>query len=610
MADLVDVKRKIAELETKGAVNDAINTLEEAIKQFPKEGSLYNKLGDLYVKVNRQKNALRTYEKGARVFKEETYFPNAIALCKKILRFDKNRTEIYGLLGELHRELDQKGEAANYLLEYADRKRKAGDLDTALKTYDTIRELVPNNARILKTISAIYEQVGKKDRGSELLEEAKEIETKHEKFKESILEEKEKIERDAQQVAPPEAEVKVEEEAEVKVEEEAEAEVEEPAEEIPETEKAVAEEVPDTPDEDTDRKISIEDIVSPEVAELLKDEEHVSSHAVDVVEKLSEIDKTIELGELYLKLDSTEEAIDCFRDAEQEAWQKKDYDKALTLDKRIAELRPFDLKSRQHLVEIARIREDNELKITYMLELAEALSRREAKSEAQKVYREILQIDPENTVAKERYAPVEKAAASVDLGEVLRIEQSEAKAETIQSIEELVSEFRREVFESIGEGDYRSHYDLGVAYKGMGLFQEAIEEFEIAARDEGLKLKALEMTGSCYLEHDKIDDAIRVLHEGLATEGHEDQDYFGIYFLLGSCHERKNDLKSALKAYVNAYNIDKKVPALNQKILQLKQKVTDELKKRRKNASGDDLVEKSSTEKSKPADKKSKITYL
>jgi tetratricopeptide (TPR) repeat protein len=600
MADLVDVKRKIAELETKGDIDDAIKTLEAAINEFPKEGSLYNKLGDLYVKVSREKNALHTYEKGARVFKEETYFPNAIALCKKILRFDKNRTEIYGLLGELHRELDQKGEAANYLLEYADRKRKANDLDTALKTYDMIKELVPNNPRILKTISAIYEQVGQKDRGSELLEEAKEIETKHEKFKETILEEKEKIGRETQEVAPPEVMEEAKEEVDAEAKEEI-AETEEPA---------VVEEVPDMVDEEVDKKISIEDIVSPEVAELLKDEQRASAHGVDVVEKLSEIDKTIELGELYLKLDSTEEAIDCFRDAEQDAWQRQDYDKALTLNKRIAELRPFDLKSRQHLVEIARIREDNESKITYMLELAEALSRREAKSEAQKVYREILQIDPDNAIAKERFVPVEKTAASVDLGEVLRIEQSEAKAETIQSIEELVSEFRREVFESIGEGDYHSHYDLGVAYKGMGLFQEAVEEFEIAARDDGLKLKALEMTGSCYLEYDKIDDAIRVLHEGLATEGHADQDYFGVYFLLGSCYERKNDLKSALKSYVDAYNIDKKVPALNQKILQLKQKVTDELKKRRKNASGEALTEKSSSEKSKTQDKKSKITYL
>ncbi|KPK63041.1 hypothetical protein AMJ83_08670 [candidate division WOR_3 bacterium SM23_42] len=598
MADLVDVKRKIAELEAKGAIEDAIAELETAINEFPKEGSLYNKLGDLYVKANRQKNALKTYEKGARVFKDETYYPNAIALCKKILRFDKNRTEIYGLLGELHKELDQRGEAANYLLEYADRKRKADDLDTALKTYDTIKELVPNNPRILKTISAIYEQVGQKDRGSELLEEAKEIETKHEKFKETILEEKEKIEREAQKTSPTEqGEVRAKEEEAVKEEV---AEVEEPV---------VTEEVQERVDESAEKeKISIEDIVSPEVAELLKDEERPSA-GLDVAASLSEIDKTIELGELYLKLDSTEEAIDCFRDAEQDAWQKKDYDKAMDLNKRIAELRPFDLKSRQHLVEIARTRDDDELKVAYMLELAEALSRREAKSEAQKVYRDVLKIDPDNAVAKERYVPPEKTAATVDLGEVLRIEQSEARAETIQSIEELVSEFRREVFESIGEGDFRSHYDLGVAYKGMGLYQEAIEEFEIAAKDEGLRLKALEMTGSCYLEYDKIDDAIRVLNEGLTAEGHDDQEYFGIYFLLGNCHEKKADLKNALKAYVDAYNIDKKVPALNQKILQLKQKVTDALKKRRKSASGDKLEDKSSSDSSK-ADKKSKITYL
>jgi tetratricopeptide (TPR) repeat protein len=592
MAELVDVKRKIAELEAKGALNDAVKELENAIAEFPNEGSLYNKLGDLYLKADKQSNALNIYEKGARVFKEETYYPNAIALCKKILRFDKNRTEIYGLLGELHKELDQRGEAANYLLEYADRKRKTNDLDTALKTYDMIKELVPNNARILKTISAIYEQVGNKDRGSELLEQAKEIETKHEKFKETVLEEKVKTEAPSVPVDIQEK-VVVEPTREPIVAEESVREEEiKPAEKVREARE----------------KISIEDIVSPEVAELLKDEEHESSVGVEVPEKLSEIDKTIELGELYLKLDSVEEAIDCFRDAEHEVWRKKDYDKALILNQKISELRPFDLKSRQHLVEIARMRGEETQQVTFMLELAEALSRREAKSEAQKIYRDILKIDPDNVVAKEHASPLEKAA-TVDLGAVLRIEQSEAKAETMQSIEELVSEFRREVFESIGEGDYNSHYDLGVAYKGMGLYQEAIEEFEIACKDDKLKLKALEMTGSCYLDYDKIGDAIRVLNEGLKIDGHDKKEYFGIHFLLGNCYEKQNDLRSALTSYANAYDIDRGVSALNQKILQLKQKVTDELKKRRKNASGDKLPSKSPLPE-RSVDKKSKITYL
>ncbi|UCD19845.1 MAG: hypothetical protein JSU64_01525 [candidate division WOR-3 bacterium] len=595
MAELVEVKRRIAELEAKGAVSDAVRELEGAITEFPDEGSLFNKLGDLYLKAGQQSNALNTYEKGARIFKEETYYPNAIALCKKILRFDKNRTEIYGLLGELHKELDQKGEAANYLLEYADRKRKANDLDTALKTYDMIKELVPNNARILKTISAIYEQVGKKDRGSELLEEAKEIETKHEKFKETILEEQVKV-AEVDKPASPEM---VQEEV-----------IEEPTKESVLAKEPVGEEQEEPAGKSWQAgdKISIEDIVSPEVAELLKDEEPEPSAAVEVPEKLSEIDKTIELGELYLKLDSVEEALDCFRDAERATWRKKDYEKAMMLNKKIAELRPFDLKSRQHLVEIARMRSENALQVTFMLELAEALNRREAKSEAQKIYRDVLNIDPNNMIAKEHALPLEKAA-TVDLGAVLRIEQSEAKAETMQSIEELVSEFRREVFESIGEGDYSSHYDLGVAYKSMGLYQEAIEEFEIASKDEKLRLKALEMTGSCYIDYDKIGDAIRVLNEALKIEGHGRTEYFGIHFLLGSCYEKQDDLKNALKSYVNAYEIDKKVSALNQKILQLKKKVTDELNRRRTSVSGGKSSDKGASKK--PAvDKKSKITYL
>ncbi len=588
MAELAEVKRKIAELEAKGAVAAAIEELETAIAEFPSEGSLYNKLGDLYLKADQQPKALDVYERGVKVFTEETYYPNAIALCKKILRFDKNRTEIYRTLGELHKELDQRGEAANSLLEYADRMRKANDLDTALKTYDMIKELVPNNARILKTISAIYEQVGDSNRGSQLREEAKEIETKHEKFREAVLEEKLDIEPAAKK--PASADVG---ETLLEPVREEPAPAKEP-EQVREPEEAPAR---DADRRGADSRMSIEDIVSPEVAELLKDDEREPAAVAEVTERLSEIDKTIELGELYLKLDSVEEAIDCFRDAEQEAWKRKDYQKAMVLDKKIAELRPFDLKSRQHLVEMARMQNKKDMQVTFMLELAEALSRREAKSEAQKVYRDILKLDPGNVVAREHATPLENQVG-VDLGAVLRIEHSEARAEKFQSIEELVSEFRREVFESIGEGDYTSHYDLGVAYKSMGLYQEAIEEFEIAWKDEKLKLKAMEMAGSCYLDNGKVDDAVCVLTEALKTEGRDNKEYFGIHFLLGNCYERQNDLRSALKSYAHAYEIDRKVPALNSKIMQLKQRVTDELKKRR-----------AGTTKS-AADKKSKITYL
>ena len=138
MSELGEVKRAVAEHEAKGNIDRAVEELESAIQEFPKEGSLFNKLGDLYLKVNRETEALDVYERGARVFKEETYFPNAIALCKKILRIRKDRPAVYMLLGELHKELDQRGEAANYFLEYAEMKTIARKHPTPIKQIMTM----------------------------------------------------------------------------------------------------------------------------------------------------------------------------------------------------------------------------------------------------------------------------------------------------------------------------------------------------------------------------------------------------------------------------------------------------------------------------------------
>jgi len=601
MADLATIKRTVAELEARGDINKAISELQEAIKEFPKEGSLFNKLGDLYMKLGRQKEAVEVYEKGVYVLKEETYFPNAIALCKKILRIDKDRTEIYGVLGELHREIGQLVEAANYLLEYAERKMKSNEIDTALKTYETIKNLVPNNYKILQTISAIYEKFGKKEESAGIKREAEIIEAKQKELKESLI------------VKPPQEipkEVPVPESVPEKVP------VPESLPEAPVVEEKVEEE---KPEEKPGANLSIDDLVSPEVAELLKTETP-SFKETEVIEtpqeveisrkEISEIDRTRELGEVYLNLGEEEEAINCFRNAATMAYKEKNYEQAIYLNKRVAELRPLDLKSRQYLVEIAKLMGDKKMQVEALLELAQALNRREAKTEAQSIFRKVLEIDPNNVTALKMVEEVIKPQEFIDLGAILKTEIEGGKTEGLMSIDKLISEFRKEVFESIGEGDYRSHYDLGVAYKGMGLYQEAIEEFEIASKDENLKLKACEMIGSCLIDKGRLEEAIKVLTQGLAIPNRPPAEYFGIHFLLGNIYERQNNLSMAIKSYMNAANIDKTVPELAKKIAELKEKLTEELKRRGKVVPPQKPVEEKTAGPEKAPQKKSKVTYL
>jgi len=48
--------------------------------------------------------------------------------------------------------------------------------------------------------------------------------------------------------------------------------------------------------------------------------------------------------------------------------------------------------------------------------------------------------------------------------------------------------------------DAQSHFDLGIAYKEMGMFAEAINEFASAARDPSRLLDCLILKGQCLVQ--------------------------------------------------------------------------------------------------------------
>jgi tetratricopeptide (TPR) repeat protein len=59
--------------------------------------------------------------------------------------------------------------------------------------------------------------------------------------------------------------------------------------------------------------------------------------------------------------------------------------------------------------------------------------------------------------------------------------------------------------------DAQSHYDLGVAFREMGLYDEAINEFRQAASDTGRRLECLIVQGACLREKGDREHAEKVL---------------------------------------------------------------------------------------------------
>jgi tetratricopeptide (TPR) repeat protein len=92
---------------------------------------------------------------------------------------------------------------------------------------------------------------------------------------------------------------------------------------------------------------------------------------------------------------------------------------------------------------------------------------------------------------------------------------------------DMLEKFKAGVAANVDDEDFDSHYDLGVAYKEMGLIEEAIAEFQKALRGAIQRIRAYEARGQCFSDRNDGDTAITDLGRA-ARAGMEDEDLIGV----------------------------------------------------------------------------------
>jgi tetratricopeptide (TPR) repeat protein len=120
-----------------------------------------------------------------------------------------------------------------------------------------------------------------------------------------------------------------------------------------------------------------------------------------------------------------------------------------------------------------------------------------------------------------------------------------APAEQVD-VEDLFMKFKEGVAKQIDVDDAQSHYDLGVAYKEMGLLDDAIREFETAERDSTRGCVCCSMIGMIHLERGKINEAIDAFLRGLEVPGRTRDQEAALSYEVGAAYEAKKMTKQAL----------------------------------------------------------------
>jgi tetratricopeptide (TPR) repeat protein len=126
---------------------------------------------------------------------------------------------------------------------------------------------------------------------------------------------------------------------------------------------------------------------------------------------------------------------------------------------------------------------------------------------------------------------------------------------------------RRGVIEKgVTAEDFETHYDLGIAYKEMGLLDDAIGEFKLCMKDPSREVQCHLMIGLCCLEKGQVTEAIGHFKKGLYVEGITERESLSLYFELGQAYERLNDPREALYYYEKVVKRDARFRNVEQRI--------------------------------------------
>jgi tetratricopeptide (TPR) repeat protein len=134
-----------------------------------------------------------------------------------------------------------------------------------------------------------------------------------------------------------------------------------------------------------------------------------------------------------------------------------------------------------------------------------------------------------------------------------------------EPLKEVFDEFRAELGEmGADDEDLETHYNLGIAFREMGLLEEAISEFQkVAKANEKGKafryaMQCCTLLGLAFMEKGQPAIAAIWYERALRTPGVDGESTLALRYDLGVAQESANDLDAALKSFSQVYavNID------------------------------------------------------
>jgi len=144
-----------------GKLTNAISEYEKILKNDPKDLTVTNTVGDLYSRIGESDKATDCFKSVGDAYAGQGFTVKAIAMYKKICKL-KPSLESLLKLAELYTQQGLFNDARAQYLQVAEEFLKAGELDNAVRIFQKILEMDPENSQMRVKLAEVYVRLGKK----------------------------------------------------------------------------------------------------------------------------------------------------------------------------------------------------------------------------------------------------------------------------------------------------------------------------------------------------------------------------------------------------------------------------------------------------------------
>ncbi len=217
----------------------------------------------------------------------------------------------------------------------------------------------------------------------------------------------------------------------------------------------------------------------------------------------------------------------------------------------------------------------------YVDEIAEAefYVRQGLKDDALRIYHKLLKLFPDDSDLREKVSslegefevPTEPESLPIHETEIVEAHEIQPEGQSLDTeVIDIFEEFKKGLEKELEEEDFETHYNLGIAYKEMGLIDDAIKEFQTSKKDPKCVARSLTMLGICYIDKGLFPLAVEAFKSAVENITSRDESYWGARYDLACAYEKNGDTKKAYEIFSEIYGIDSKFRQVAEKISSLK----------------------------------------